>query len=330
MLSRPRAAASMVDVQVRFPVRGGRRGSVLRAVDGVDLELFAGEALGLVGESGSGKSTLAKVLIGLQRPTSGAVLLDDKEVPAVRDRALTRKIQLVFQDPALSLNPRMTVGAMLREVLGVHRIVPKNRIAERAAELLATVELPASVADMYPRRLSGGQRQRVAIARALAVEPRLLVADEPVAALDVSVQAAILALLDRLRSELDLGLLFISHDLAVISHLCDRVAVMYLGRIVEVAPTAELFEQPRHPYTQVLIDSVPRAHAPWRRELPMLDGDPPSPIDLPAGCRFQPRCPRAFAACATEPRLAPATTNNRSVHAVACQLSAEPTQQGAI
>ena len=224
----------------------------------------------------------------------------------------------------MSLNPRMTVGAMLRELLVVHRIVDKEHIDGRVAELLAMVELPGRVADAYPRRLSGGQRQRVAIARALAVEPKVLVADEPVAALDVSVQASILVLFERLRAELDLAVLFISHDLAVVSRLCDRVAVMYLGRIVEQASTAELFRNPRHPYTRLLIDSIPRLNRRRDGLLPELVGEPPSPTNLPAGCRFRPRCPDAFGPCAAEDPLLPfLSTGDRHEHVVACHLTAD-------
>ncbi len=322
--ARPRPVLGLDSIKVDYAVGRGRSRATLHAVDGVTLEVFPGEALGLVGESGCGKSTLAKVAVGLQPPTGGAVLVRDKEVPAKRSRALITDVQLVFQDPTMSLNPRMTVGATLRELLLYHHIVDRRHVDARIAELLAMVELPRRAAEAYPRRLSGGQRQRVAIARALAVEPKVLVADEPVAALDVSVQAAILALLERLRAELELAVLFISHDLAVVSRLCDRVAVMYLGRIVEQAPTAELFRNPQHPYTRLLIDSIPRLHR--RREglLPELVGEPPSPANLPVGCRFRPRCPSAFGPCATtDPVLPFLSVTARHEHVVACHLTSD-------
>jgi oligopeptide transport system ATP-binding protein len=319
------AALAVNALAVRYPVGSGRARRELRAIDGVDLEVFPGEALGLVGESGCGKSTLAKVAVGLQKPSEGSVLLDGRELPERRDRRLQRRVQLVFQDPTLSLNPRLTVGQVLTELLVVHRLVPRIAVAARVAELLTLVDLPAHMVDAYPRRMSGGQRQRVAIARALALEPDVLVADEPVASLDVSVQATVCKLLDRLRTELDLSLLFISHDLSVVHRLCSRVAVMYLGRIVEVAPTEELFANPQHPYTRALIDAIPRLHERRSEAIAQLEGDPPSPVDLPVGCRFRPRCPLSFDACGQDPALLPATTDQRGVHAVACHLDGRST-----
>ena len=239
------------EVAVSFPV-GSRAAArihgeerLLRAVDGVDLEMRRGEALALVGESGSGKSTLAQALAGLLRTDRGEIRFDGRVLPASRSRADRRRIQMVFQDPYSSLNPRLTVGGMLRELLRVHHVVPANRVATFSAELLALVGLSEADLSAYPRQFSGGQRQRVAIARALALRPDVLVADEPVSALDVSVQATILNLLQNLRKDLGLTLLLISHNLAVVRHLCDRVAVMYLGRIVEVAPTEQIFSAPR-------------------------------------------------------------------------------------
>jgi oligopeptide transport system ATP-binding protein len=295
------------DVSVSFPVgsrmaariRGEER--LLRAVDGVDLEMRRGEALALVGESGSGKSTLALALAGLLRTDRGEIRFDGKLLPASRSRADRRRIQMVFQDPYSSLNPRLTVGGMLRELLRVHHVVPANRVAEFSAELLALVGLGEADLSSYPRQFSGGQRQRVAIARALALRPDVLVADEPVSALDVSVQATILNLLSNLRNDLGLTLLLISHNLAVVRHLCDRVAVMYLGRIVEVAPTEEIFSTPRHPYTRGLLAAIPRmTEGAADGSGPAIAGDPPSPLRIPAGCRFRTRCPIAQPRCEQE------------------------------
>jgi oligopeptide/dipeptide ABC transporter ATP-binding protein len=266
---------------------------VLRAVDGVDLEVAAGETVGLVGESGCGKSTLGRCIVGLYEPTAGEVRYGGALLPAKRDRATRRQMQMIFQDPYSSLNPRMTVRQMLRELLKVHEVVPTERVDERCRELLDLVGLSPRALDAYPRQFSGGQRQRVSIARALALEPRLLVADEPVSALDVSVQATILNLLEELREKLGLSILLIAHNMAVVRHTCDRVAVMYLGRIVESAPTEALFGDPRHPYTQGLLRAVPRLAPGSQRAAVAVVGDPPSPVDLPTGCRFHPRCPIA-------------------------------------
>ena len=295
------------DVSVSFPV-GSRVAArisgeerLLRAVDGVDLEMRRGEALALVGESGSGKSTLAQALAGLLRTDRGEIRFDGRVLPASRSRADRRRIQMVFQDPYSSLNPRLTVGGMLRELLRVHHVVPANRVAEFSAELLALVGLGEADLSSYPRQFSGGQRQRVAIARALALRPDVLVADEPVSALDVSVQATILNLLSNLRNDLGLTLLLISHNLAVVRHLCDRVAVMYLGRIVEVAPTEEIFSAPRHPYTRGLLAAIPRmTEGAADGSAPAIAGDPPSPLRIPAGCRFRTRCPIAQPRCEQE------------------------------
>jgi oligopeptide/dipeptide ABC transporter ATP-binding protein len=270
---------------------------VVQAVAGVDLEVARGEVLGLVGESGCGKSTLGRCIVGLYRPTAGEVLWEGQPLRADRDRAQRRRMQMVFQDPYSSLNPRMTVRQTLSEVLRVHRMVPRERVDERCRELMDLVGLGARSLDAHPRQFSGGQRQRVSVARALALEPELLVADEPVSALDVSVQATVLNLLDDLRTQLGLTMLFIAHNMAVVRHVCDRVSVMYLGRIVETAPTAELFANPRHPYTQGLLKAVPRLVPGRASQAPAMVGDPPSPIDPPKGCRFHPRCPLAQQVC---------------------------------
>jgi oligopeptide/dipeptide ABC transporter ATP-binding protein len=292
---------------------------VLHAVDGVDLTILRGEALALVGESGSGKSTLARALAGLQRPDRGEIRLDGKVLPARRPRADQRKIQMVFQDPYASLNPRLTVGGMLHELLRVHHVVAGSEVESYTRELLGLVGLGEEAVHAYPRQFSGGQRQRVAIARALALRPELLVADEPVSALDVSVQATILNLLQDLRAELGLTLLLISHNLAVVRHLCDRIAVMYLGRLIEVAPTETLFARPRHPYTQGLLAAIPRMTFTAGGDAPAVRGDPPSPLQIPAGCRFRTRCPIAQAICEQQdPALT--ASNSDPAHSVACHF----------
>jgi|HubBroStandDraft_3_1064219.scaffolds.fasta_scaffold19054_3 oligopeptide transport system ATP-binding protein len=294
---------------------------LLHAVDGVDLSVRRGEALALVGESGSGKSTLARAIAGIQRANSGQIRLDGKALPARRrSRADQRRIQMVFQDPYSSLNPKLTVGGILRELLRVHHVVPRGEVDSRARELLRMVGLPEEAVHALPRQFSGGQRQRVAIARAIALQPELLVADEPVSALDVSVQATILNLLQELQTELGLTLLFISHNLAVVRHLCDRVAVMYMGRIIEVAPTEVLFDNPRHPYTAGLLAAIPRMTARDEDEAPAVQGDPPSPLRLPTGCRFRTRCPVAQQICAEQdPALA--TSRTDSEHSAACHFA---------
>ncbi|MGN6380018.1 MAG: ABC transporter ATP-binding protein [Gaiellales bacterium] len=294
---------------------------VLRAVDGVDLEIHRGEARGLVGESGCGKSTLGRCIVGLYAPTAGDIVYEGETLPHVRKRAQRRRMQMVFQDPYSSLNPRMTVRQVLSELLRVHRMVPRNRVDDRCRELLELVGLSQQALDAYPRQFSGGQRQRVSIARALALEPELLVADEPVSALDVSVQATVLNLLDDLRQRLGLTMLFIAHNMAVVRHVCDRVSVMYLGRIVETAPTQELFTNPRHPYTKGLLKAVPRL-APGRLSTAeAVVGDPPSPINLPDGCRFHPRCPLAQEVCHREDPELTAAPGSAGAHAAACHFA---------
>jgi len=287
--------------------------SALTALGGIDLELRKGEILALVGESGSGKSTLAKILVGSVAATSGDVFHEGSPVPARRGKDLTRRIQMVFQDPYSSLNPRMSVGSVLSELLLVHKIVPRREVRAESIRLLNRVGLDADVLDAYPSQFSGGQRQRIAIARALAVRPDVLIADEPVSALDVSVQATILELFKSLRDELGLSSLFVAHNLAVVQHLSQRVAVMYLGRIVEVAETAELFANPRHPYTRALIASIPRMTAESVNDDFVLEGEPPSPFNIPQGCRFHPRCPFAVQACIeTDPALMPVAAGHDS------------------
>jgi oligopeptide transport system ATP-binding protein len=298
-----RSAAPLLqvrDLRKHFPVRRGMFGRVqehLLAVDGVSFDLWRGETLGLVGESGCGKSTAGRALLRLLEPTGGEVRFDGIDVRALdREelRAFRRRAQFVFQDPVGALNPRLSVGAMLEEVLSVHGLGGPSR-RDRAVELLELVGLRPEHIDRYPHEVSGGQRQRLGIARALSVEPELLVLDEPVSALDVSVQAQVVNLLEDLQAELGLTYLFIAHDLALVEHVSDRVAVMYLGRIVELADSRDLYRDPRHPYTRSLLSAVPRPDPAGRegRRRIVLEGDVPSPIDPPPGCPFHPRCPHA-------------------------------------
>jgi oligopeptide/dipeptide ABC transporter ATP-binding protein len=312
-------------LHVHYELRGGlgrrlrgRAPEVLRAVDGVDLTIRRGETLGLVGESGCGKSTLGRAIVGLCNPTAGTVGYGGEALTAKRDRSHRRRIQMVFLDPYSSLIPRLTLRLMLSELLRVHRVVPKHAVEDRCRELLDLVGLGPRALDAQPRQFSGGQRQRVAIARALALEPELLIADEPVSALDVSVQATVLNLLEELREKLGLTMLLIAHNMAVVRHVADRVAVMYLGRVVEEAPTHELFTNARHPYTQGLLRAVPRLVPGRVSESAGVVGDPPSPIDLPTGCRFHPRCPIAQEpVCSTDdPAL-----RGPSEHVAACHFA---------
>ena len=325
---------SAKDVAVYFPVGSALAARIrheqrlLHAVDGVDLDLASGEAMALVGESGSGKSTFALALAGMRAIDRGEITYQGRRLPARRSRADQRRIQMVFQDPYSSLNPRLTVGGMLRELVKVHHVVPADQAEAYCQELLTLVGLGEDALRAYPRQFSGGQRQRVAIARALALRPDILVADEPVSALDVSVQATILNLLRDLRNELGLTLMLISHNLAVVRHLCDRVAVMYLGRIVEVAPTERLFADPRHPYTKGLLAAIPRlADSPEARgeatSGPAVAGDPPSALRIPAGCRFRTRCPIAQPVCETDD---PALTHQTGdpEHQAACHFAFGP------
>ncbi len=332
------ALLSAKDLAVYFPVGSALAARLrheqrfLHAVDGVDLALASGEAMALVGESGSGKSTFALALAGMRPPDRGEITYKGRQLPARRSRADQRRIQMVFQDPYSSLNPRLTVGGMLRELVKVHHVVPSEQAEAYCKELLTLVGLGDDALRAYPRQFSGGQRQRVAIARALALQPDILVADEPVSALDVSVQATILNLLRDLRNELGLTLLLISHNLAVVRHLCDRVAVMYLGRIVEVAPTERLFADPRHPYTKGLLAAIPRlTDDPQARgeatSGPAVAGDPPSALRIPAGCRFRTRCPIAQPVCETDdPALTHQTLD--PAHQAACHFAFGPAPIG--
>ncbi|MHA4773614.1 ABC transporter ATP-binding protein [Streptomyces sp. MSC1_001] len=296
-----------------FPITEGvlfkRRTGAVRAVDGVDLTVRRGETLGIVGESGCGKSTLASLLMALDRPTSGTVTIDRQDLftlPAGELRKVRRRVQMVLQDPYTSLDPRMTAGQIVGEPFALHPdVVPRADRGPRVAALLTTVGLDPSHSDRYPHQFSGGQRQRLGIARALALGPELLLCDEPVSALDVSVQAQVLNLLRDLRRDLRLACVFISHDLAVVQHLCDRIAVMYLGKIVETGTREQIYTTPRHPYTRALLAAAP-VPDPRRRPAAdehLLEGDLPSPASPPSGCRFRTRCPSAREQCLVEPEL---------------------------
>jgi oligopeptide/dipeptide ABC transporter ATP-binding protein len=296
-----KSSRSVVDMAL------GRAAPAVRAVDGVDLTVSAGETVGLVGESGSGKTTVGRTILGLIKPAAGRILYDGQDVTALKGAALAqfrRQVQIVFQDPYSSLNPRLPVGKAIAEVLRFHRIVPEAEIAGEVRRLLDQVGLLPDMAERLPRGLSGGQRQRVGLARALAVRPRFLVLDEPVAALDVSIQAQILNLLKDLRDELGLTMLLIAHELGVVHHMSDRIAVMYLGKIVETGTAPEIFTNPRHPYTQGLLKAVPRLEPVKRNRAAVLQGEVPSPLAIPTGCRFRTRCPMAEPLCVNEPAAA--------------------------
>ncbi|WP_343504572.1 ABC transporter ATP-binding protein [Alloyangia pacifica] len=300
-------------------ITGRSSESTVHALTDVSLEVTRGEVLGIVGESGCGKSTLGRIVSGIYAPTEGAVLLGGKPVARGADHGiekLTTRVQMIHQDPFASLNPRMKVGETIAEGPRVHRIVEAGRLRARVAELLEQVGLEGAYADRLPHQFSGGQRQRIAIARALAMEPELLVLDEAVASLDVSIQAQVLNLFIDLRRELDLTALFISHDLSVVRHVCDRVAIMYLGRVVELTSAARLYARPMHPYTEALFASVPTLGT-GRAAFHPIKGEIPSPLNPPKGCAFHPRCPFAGPRCRTEvPRLTAPETG----HSVACHL----------
>lgn len=312
------------NLKVHFPVqRQALSGAPLtvKAVDDVSLKVAAGEAVGLVGESGCGKSTLGRSVLRLLEPTSGRIVFDGQDITALCARALRplrRQFQMVFQDPFNSLNPRMTVGQSIGEALDIHRLCASSAARQaRVHELLQQVGLAPDIAGRFPHQFSGGQRQRIGIARALAVEPRLIVCDEPVSALDVSVQAQVINLLQDIQRDSGLAYLFISHDLAVVEHLCQRIVVMYLGRVVESGEARAVCRTPQHPYTQVLLSSVPAVTPSAKRERILLSGDVPSPIHPPSGCPFHPRCPVAESRCRTE---RPEIRRAANSHEVACHL----------
>jgi oligopeptide/dipeptide ABC transporter ATP-binding protein len=289
-----------------FPIRGGALNRVVnhvQAVNGISFTVRRGEVLGLVGESGSGKTTTGRLVLRLEEATAGSVVFDDTNVLELSKRDMRRfrkRMQIIFQDPYASLNPREKVRTVISHALALHDIGTPESRADRTAELIEQVGLSTNQLDRFPHEFSGGQRQRVGIARALAVDPEFLVADEPVSALDVSIQAQVINLLSDLKDQLNLTMLFIAHDLAVVEHICDRVAVMYLGKIMEIAPSEALYSTPNHPYTDALLSAVPVAEPGRQRKRTVLSGDIPSPIDPPSGCVFRSRCPRAEAICAQE------------------------------
>ena len=320
----PAPLRELRDLQKYFPIKTGsllrRRIGWVKAVDGVDLAIFAGETLGLIGESGCGKTTTSKLILLQEAPTAGTIRFDGEDVSTLRGTALMqyrREVQVVFQDPYSSLSPRMRVGDIIGEPLEIHTNLSRRALAERVAEVLELVGLQPDLARLFPHEFSGGQRQRIAIARALATNTRLIVLDEAVSALDVSIRAQIMNQLEELQQRLGVSYLFIGHDLATVAHISDRIAVMYLGQIVELADSLELCAKPLHPYTQALFTAALPAHPDERHQKLAITGEVPSALNPPSGCRFHPRCPHAMPRCAVE---TPVRKEAASQHIVACHL----------
>ena len=320
----PAPLLELRDLQKYFPVKTGsllrRKIGWVKAVDGVDLAIFAGETLGLIGESGCGKTTTSKLILLQEAPTAGTIRFDGEDVSTLRGTALMqyrREVQVVFQDPYSSLSPRMRVGDIIGEPLEIHTNLSRRALAERVAEALELVGLQPDLARLFPHEFSGGQRQRIAIARALATNTRLIVLDEAVSALDVSIRAQIMNQLEELQQRLGVSYLFIGHDLATVAHISDRIAVMYLGQIVELADSLELCAKPLHPYTQALFTAALPAHPDERHQKLAITGEVPSALNPPSGCRFHPRCPHAMPRCAVE---TPVRKEAASQHIVACHL----------
>ena len=323
-MSTPPPLLSARNLKKHFAIRGGlfsREINRLHAVDGVSLDIAAGETLGLVGESGCGKSTTGRCILRLIEPSSGEIWFQGRDVTRLDGeelRQMRRDMQIIFQDPFASLNPRHTVGGIIGEALVIHGLAKSRaELDDRVVQLLETVGLQPDHRRRFPHEFSGGQRQRIGIARALAVQPKLIICDEPVSALDVSSQAQVINLLEDLQEKFSLTYLFIAHDLSVVEHISDRVAVMYLGRVVEIAPARELYDNPRHPYTEALLSAVPIPDPKVKRKRIVLQGDVPNPINPPSGCRFHTRCPIAEARCAAE---VPELEQSSEGHWVACHL----------
>lgn len=310
------------NLKVHFPVKNDRK-TVIKAVDGVSFRIPAGKTFGLVGESGCGKSTTARAIIRLYRPTSGEVLLEGKDIAALKGKELKeyrKNVQMVFQDPYASLNPRMTVNETIIDPMKIYHTGTKEEMQSRVYELMELVGLDKRLAKRFPHEFSGGQRQRIGIARALALNPKLVILDEPVSALDVSVQSQILNLLKDLQKELNLTYLFISHNLSVVDYMCEHIAVMYLGHIVEQASREELFQNPKHPYTQALLSAIPSIETQWTGEEQFLTGDIPSPANPPSGCAFHTRCPYVSEKCKSK---IPEKIQLSDTHFAFCHMLAE-------
>ncbi len=320
---------NVTDLKQHFPIKGGIFGRTVnhvKAVDGVSFTIYEGETVSIVGESGCGKSATGRAILRLDEPTSGSIDYDGQDVLAMNKkkmRSIRKQIQVIFQDPYASLNPRQTVRQMISEAMHIQNVVPKEEMNQKVIELLETVGLSEYQVDSFPHEFSGGQRQRIGIARALSVDPELIICDEAVSALDVSIQAQVINLLKHLQKEFSLTYLFISHDLGVVRHISDRVIVMYLGKFVEMADKHSLFTNPQHPYTKALLSAIPNIDHEQKKERIILTGDVPSPIDPPTGCRFHTRCPFATEKCAIEEPLLRTTSPMKEGHVAACHYMEE-------